>query len=106
MLRLSLPLRSMPLLSMLLLRVLNWSSGPLWLRLRATELRQRQLRDRLSQDLFDVLSQGGFVRGYQRHRNTRRASAAGTTDAMDVVLRHVRQLVVHDVRQLFDVEPA
>ena len=44
-----------------------------------------------------------------RHERERLAGAAGATrpaDAMHVVLRHVRQLVVDDLRQLDDVEPA
>ena len=34
------------------------------------------------------------------------AGAAGAADAVDVVLRHQRQVEVHDQRQLLDVEPA
>ena len=34
------------------------------------------------------------------------AGAAGAADPVDVVLGDFRQLVVHDVRQLVDVEPA
>ena len=34
------------------------------------------------------------------------AGATGTTDAMDVVVRHHRQLVIDDVRELLDVKAA
>jgi len=42
----------------------------------------------------------------QSNRSSRVACPARAADAMDIVLRHVGQLIVDHVRQLFDVEPA
>src|SRR5207248_9147817 len=42
----------------------------------------------------------------ERDRLTARPGPAGATDAMDVILRHTGELEIHDVGQVFDVEPA
>ncbi|MBS1134592.1 MAG: hypothetical protein H6R02_1733, partial [Burkholderiaceae bacterium] len=47
-----------------------------------------------------------LVRRDQRQRLAGAAGAAGSANAVHVVLGDVRQLVVHDLRQLADVEPA
>src|SRR6185437_8194837 len=45
-----------------------------------------------------------FVGCYQRNGRARATGARCAPNAMDVVFRHVRQLVVHYVRQLLDIE--
>ena len=47
-----------------------------------------------------------FLRRHQRQRLAARAGATGAADAVHVVLRHHRQVVVDHQRQLRDVEPA
>ena len=47
-----------------------------------------------------------LVDAHQRDRLARLAGPAGPADAVDVVLGDHRQLVVHDVRQLLDVDAA
>src|SRR5690606_34035802 len=68
--------------------------------------RQRQARDVPAQQLHDVAQERRLVRGHQRHGLAGGTGARRATDAVHVILRHVRQLVVDHVRQLLDVEPA
>ncbi len=56
--------------------------------------------------LLDVAQQLVLVDADQRHRLARRAGAAGTADAMHVVLGNVGQIVVHHMRQFVDVDAA
>src|SRR5450755_3759153 len=49
---------------------------------------------------FDIAQERVLVDAYQRNRLARGAGAPGSADAMHVVLGNVRQIVVHDVRQL------
>src|SRR5450631_787570 len=55
---------------------------------------------------FDIAQERVLVDAYQRNRLACSAGAPGSADAMHVVLRNVRQIVVHDVRQLIDVDAA
>src|SRR5262245_21522217 len=55
---------------------------------------------------LDRGQQGTLVDADQRHRFAARAGAAGTADPVHVILGDVRQVVVDDVRQLLDVQPA
>src|SRR5204862_1769205 len=55
------------------------------------------------EQLLDVAQVAELVGRYQRHGSAGRSRARSTTDAVHVVFRHVRQLVVHHVRQLLDV---
>src|SRR5262249_52105664 len=64
------------------------------------------LRDRPLDQLLDVLQEDVLVDADQRHRAALRAGAAGAADAVHVVLGHVGQLEVDDVRQLVDVDAA
>src|SRR5205823_744629 len=57
-------------------------------------------------ELFDGGEQRPVFAGDQRQRRTRGARTAGAADAVHVILGDVRQVVVHDVRQLLDVEAA
>ena len=63
-------------------------------------------RDRRAEDALDLAQQLVLVDAHQRDGVARRAGAARPADAVDVVLGHHRQLVVDDVRQRVDVEPA
>ncbi len=68
-------------------------------------LRQRSNRYRAPQHPLDVAQQRTLIRSNQRHGKAGAAGTRRTAYAMHIVLRHVRQFVVHDMRQLFDVEP-
>src|SRR5207248_5391862 len=60
------------------------------------------VRDRnshfLAQKLFDFGEIFFLFGGHQRHRFADRACTTGAADAMDVILRYVRKLVVDDER--------
>ena len=62
-------------------------------------------RDLFLQQALDVAQQLVLVHADQRERFTGCRRAAGTADTVNVIFRHVRQLVVDDVRQLFDIQP-
>src|SRR5688572_20559052 len=70
------------------------------------ELRRVDEIDLALEQLLDVAQVADLVGRDQRHRGAGGARARGPADAMHVVFRHVRQLVVHHVRQLLDVEAA
>ena len=55
---------------------------------------------------FSMSASSPCSSGRRARSPARAAGAAGAADAVHVVLGDVRQLVVHDVRQLFDVEAA
>ncbi len=63
-------------------------------------------RNRLLEQLFDFVEQSFLVGGDEGDGEPGRAGASGASDAVDVVLGHVRQLVVDDQRQVVDVESA
>jgi len=71
---------------------------------RRLETRHQLARQRAPHQLFDVREKVHLLARDERNRLTRNTRAPGTTDAMHVMLGYVRQLVVHDVRQLLDVE--
>ena len=72
----------------------------------AAKTRQRRPFDRRRQQLLDVVQQRALAVGGQRDRLTRQPRPAGAADAVDVVLRHQRQVEVDHQRQLLDVEAA
>ncbi|OFA01229.1 hypothetical protein DUPY_21870 [Duganella phyllosphaerae] len=63
-------------------------------------------RQGLLDQLLDILEHVVFIDTHQRHRFAGGARAAGTADAVHIVFRHVRQVVVDHVRQLVDVDTA
>src|SRR5581483_11224694 len=70
------------------------------------EARYRAALDLAVDEALDRGEQRPVLRGDERDRLAGLARAAGAADAVDVVLGHVRQVVVDDVRQELDVEPA
>jgi hypothetical protein len=62
--------------------------------------------DLLSDEPLDVAKQSPVFARHQRHRLARFPRAAGAADAVDVVFRDVRQVVVDHVRQRLDVDAA
>jgi hypothetical protein len=62
--------------------------------------------DLLVDEALDGAEQRTVLGADQRERFSRRARAAGAADAVDVILGDVRQVEVHDVRQLDDVDAA
>jgi hypothetical protein len=62
--------------------------------------------DRLPEQPLDTAQEVRLVDGHEADRLARRAGPAGPADPVDVVLRVPRQLEVHDVGQVLDVEPA
>ncbi len=63
-------------------------------------------RDRHLDQLFDVAEKSHLVPRAQRDRDALRAGARGAADAVHVTLRNVRQIVVDDVTDAFDVDAA
>src|SRR6185312_3596621 len=63
-------------------------------------------RDVLLEQLADVVQQTAFVVAYQGQREAFHAGAAGTADAVHVILGHRGQVEVDDDRQLLDVDAA
>ena len=59
-------------------------------RRRRRKHRQLADRNRFARDLFDVFQQTGFFWRYERNRDAGGARSAGSTDAMNVVFRHIR----------------
>jgi hypothetical protein len=80
------------------------ASRRLQARLHHLELRRRQERHRGLHGALDVAQQPRLVLRHQRHGAPGCTGARGAADAVHVVLGHVRQLVVDDLRQLLDVE--
>ncbi|OFA04350.1 hypothetical protein DUGA2_26240 [Duganella sp. HH101] len=70
------------------------------------EARDHFTRQGLLDQLFDILQHLVLVHADQRHGFAGGAGAAGTADAVHIVLRNVRQVVVDHVRQLVDVDAA
>ena len=70
------------------------------------ELRRFDEIDLALEQLLDIAQVAHLVRRDQRHRGAGGTRARRAADAMHVVFRHVRQLVVDHVRQLLDVEAA
>ena len=66
----------------------------------------RLARDAASEDAFDVVEELQLVDADERHGVTVDARAPCATDPMDVALGDVRELVVHDVSDAVDVDPA
>src|SRR4051812_8852622 len=89
--------------------------GPLSIRLRigvehvttsGLEARDRLGRDPSVQQAFDLAEERRLFGGNERDRVARGARTAGPADSMEIVLGDERQLVVHDVREVLDVEAA
>ena len=53
---------------------------------------------------FDICQCVDLMGGDQRNRNAFFSGPAGTTDAVNIVLRNRRQVVINDGRQVFDVD--
>ena len=68
--------------------------------------RNGDARDLFLQQAFDIMQQLMFIYADQRQRFARCRSAPGTTNTVHVIFRHVWQLVVHHVRQLFNIQTA
>src|SRR5690606_23245228 len=78
-------------------------------RVQADRLARRETFDHvhLQVDLehaLDLVEQAALFRRHQRQGFALRTGTAGTTDAVDVVLRDHRQVVVDHQRQVGDVE--
>src|SRR6188508_2584356 len=56
--------------------------------------------------LLDVAQKRALLVIAERDRNAVSAGARGAADPVDVALRNVRQVVVDDVADTFDVDPA
>ena len=97
----------------------KWSSSPREDRLaqrRARELEPARAQvghrghggdlDLLLRQLLDVAQQAVLARLGERDRDAFAAGAARAADAVHVRLRRRRHVVVHDVRDVLDVEPA
>src|SRR5688572_9871343 len=63
-------------------------------------------RDRVAEQTLDLFQQRPLVAPDQRHREPFVTGAARPADSMYIMLGDLGQLVVDDVRQLIDVEPA
>jgi hypothetical protein len=63
-------------------------------------------RDRLARQALNVAQQPDLVAAAERNRRTGGTGARGASDAVDIALRHVRQLEVNDMRDLIDVDTA
>ena len=63
-------------------------------------------RQRALDELFDVGQEAFFVHAHQRHSLAFGTCAAGATDAVYIIFRHVGQLEVDHVGQLINVDPA
>src|SRR5450830_1444018 len=57
-------------------------------------------RDFALDEAFDVVQHVALVDAHQRHGRAGCTGAAGTADTVNVVFRHVRQIIVDHVRQL------
>src|SRR6202140_4753198 len=64
------------------------------------------LRNRSLDQAFDVLQQLMFIDANQRQRLARRPGPTRTADPVNIILRHVWQIEVDDVRQLIDIDTA
>lgn len=73
-------------------------------------LRRRRLapdhRDRGLHRLFDGAQLVDFSRGAEGDGTAVTSGTRGATDAVDIVVRHVRQVIVIDMRDLGDIQPA
>src|SRR5215510_1278826 len=63
-------------------------------------------RDRHPDQSFDVAQESGFLGIAKRDRNPVGAGAGGAADAVHVAFRNVRQVVIDDVADAFDVDAA
>src|SRR5262245_52810822 len=97
-----LPAVLLPALMTLRLVPLRRSLG----RRRGLEARDDFLLDAPVGQALDRGEQRPVLVGHQRHCLARGARAAGAADAVHVILGNMRQVVVHHVRQLLDVEAA
>ena len=68
--------------------------------------RNHRLIDCAAHQLFDFREQRHFVGGHQRYRFAGAASAAGAANAVHIVFGDMRHVVIHHMRQFFDIEPA
>ena len=56
--------------------------------------------------MFDGLERGNFLAVHERERVAHVLGAAGAADAMDIIFRMLRHIVIDDVTDAGDVEPA
>jgi hypothetical protein len=75
-------------------------------RRRRNDGRHWQMSNPSSQQSLDIFEQAVLVLCHQRNRGSTRTCTTRATDAMHVVFGNIGQLVVHDMRQLFDVQTA
>ena len=68
------------------------------------EVRDDDTRQRPTDRALDRAKVPFFLGRHERKRITGRVCARGATDAMDVVVRDIRDVEVHDVTELFDVD--
>lgn len=66
----------------------------------------RRNRDIDLHQLFDVVQQAGFVRCAESDGDAVAAGAGGTADAVNVSIRHFREVVIEDVRYGRDIDAA
>src|SRR5260221_4472431 len=104
---LSLDPRPARLRALLRAELARWDGGSVGPERRSGRLESldHDALDAALEQAFDVPQEIAFFGAYQRHGLTRTAGTAGTADTMDIVFRHVGQLVVDHMRQLFDIEP-
>ena len=100
-------LRSVAMLAMLAAPVaVGVTVGALRLRLRPLRAVLVGGRDRHADQLLDVAQERPLLAVAERDRDAVGAGARGAADAMHVALRDVRQVVVDDVADAFDVDAA
>lgn len=68
--------------------------------------RKRHGGNRLLQEPLDVTELPELFLCRERPRVPGALRACGAPDAMDVVIRHIRKIEIHDVRDVDDVNPA
>lgn len=72
--------------------------------MRHLETWQLHPRNRTLQQAFDISQLFSLVSTDEGDRPTSGTGAASTTDAVHVVFRHLRQIIVHHLRQLIDID--
>ena len=72
--------------------------------LRYRKSLQLHARDRSAQQLLDCAKQLHFLGIHEGYGRSRAACTPGATNTMHVIFGHVRQLEIHDVRQVLNVE--
>src|SRR5947209_17456135 len=74
---------------------------------RSHEIRRKRSNDdALTRGALDVAQVAALLRAAERQRNAVGAGASSAADAVDILLRNVRQVEVHDVTDAGDVDAA